>query len=475
MLGKIFEEILGFIKAFFEKEEAVLLVFILIVGGFFVFNFFSPSAGGYALAILFSLIRFFALTWWLWLFFLMLPFVWSLWRYWRVNLWGKTLHEVILEIKIPGQNLRDPKAMEQVFIALNALRDSFFDPWERHFKGVAVREYSLEIMSFGGDVHFYMVMPKKEKDIFKSVFFAHYPDVDIEEVSEDYMERLPKDGLDMWKRDYRLWGSELVMNRPAMYPIKTYPYFFEEIKEEKRIDPISAFLSLASIMRPGEIFGVQMIICPLTRDWAEEFEEELNKLKERKKEEKPGAEGDPSSMMFSIRSPGETEVLKAVEANLSKPAFETMIRFLYVAPAKIYNESAVYKGVNAALKQYDTVGMNSFRHNYAAMTKTSFMYWPHIFSKTQVELRRQRLLFNFRRRNTYSGSFVGRWLTSRWLSPYNIANGFPLNVEALATFFHIPTSGILTAPQMQRVESRKTGPPSGLEIFGEEEDIRKYQ
>jgi hypothetical protein len=50
-----------------------------------------------------------------------------------------------------------------------------------------------------------------------------------------------------------------------------------------------------------------------------------------------------------------------------------------------------------------------------------------------------------------------------------------MNVEGLATLFHPPTSVVLTAPHIRRVESRKTGPPAGLAIFGEEGEIEKYK
>ena len=43
-----------------------------------------------------------------------------------------------------------------------------------------------------------------------------------------------------------------------------------------------------------------------------------------------------------------------------------------------------------------------------------------------------------------------------------------MNTEELATIFHVPTIAVLTQPLMERVESRKIGPPAGLPIFQEE-------
>ena len=69
---------------------------------------------------------------------------------------------------------------------------------------------------------------------------------------------------------------------------------------------------------------------------------------------------------------------------------------------------------------------------------------------------------------------MGKFLTSYILN-WNIhSKTFELNTESLATLFHPPTRIVLTAPHMVRVESRKTGPPAGLAIFGDEEKIEKF-
>jgi hypothetical protein len=52
---------------------------------------------------------------------------------------------------------------------------------------------------------------------------------------------------------------------------------------------------------------------------------------------------------------------------------------------------------------------------------------------------------------------------------------FELNTESLATLFHPPTRMVLTAPHIERVESRKSGAPAGLAVYGEESDIEKFK
>ncbi|MCH7883427.1 hypothetical protein IIA95_03365, partial [Patescibacteria group bacterium] len=45
----------------------------------------------------------------------------------------------------------------------------------------------------------------------------------------------------------------------------------------------------------------------------------------------------------------------------------------------------------------------------------------------------------------------------------------------LATIFHPPSYLVLTAPFIKRVEAKRLGPPAGLEIFGEEEEVPGLQ
>ena len=50
-----------------------------------------------------------------------------------------------------------------------------------------------------------------------------------------------------------------------------------------------------------------------------------------------------------------------------------------------------------------------------------------------------------------------------------------MNTRSLATLFHPPTFLVLTAPHLRRVESKKTGPPAGLAIYGDEGDLEKFK
>ena len=70
---------------------------------------------------------------------------------------------------------------------------------------------------------------------------------------------------------------------------------------------------------------------------------------------------------------------------------------------------------------------------------------------------------------------MGRLITSYVLNWNFASRRSSLNTEEVATLFHPPPVVALTAPHIRRVESRKTGPPAGLPIFGDEGDIERFR
>jgi hypothetical protein len=88
--------------------------------------------------------------------------------------------------------------------------------------------------------------------------------------------------------------------------------------------------------------------------------------------------------------------------------------------------------------------MNSFKPESRTLRKRSFLY----FRKLRAHFRMLRLV---------------QWYKWRTVLPGGISNYFILNVEELASIFHLPGL-IVKAPMMPRVESRKVPPPSALPI-----------
>lgn len=442
-----------------------------------------------------SVIQVFLDTWWIFAPFILWPLFESTWLFWRQELFKHEMKFVLLELRLPREIKRTPKAMEQVFTAIHSLRNSPGDLQEKWWEGEVTRWYSFEMASLGGEVHFYVRTYVKQKELVEAAFFSYYPDVEVVEV-EDYINKMPSDVNDMFDSGYELWGTELLLEKPDAYPIKTY-LDFEAIDEEKQFDPISTFLEILGKVKKEEMVGIQIVIAPTDEHWREEGEHLIEKLRSKKEgghSAKAGLgmefphilpvfpvagtekkeDGVATFARTLSRTPGETDVLKAIEENLSKPAFETTIRFVYISPKELFYDSYARRGLKGAFNQYGSLDLNSFAENYSVSTRVKVWKWPHIFPVTRNIQRKQRLLTSYRHREVPPETWMGKVILSKAYN-WEHSERFLLNTRSLATLFHPPTWLTLTGPHMKRVESRKTGAPAGLPIYGDEEEIDKYK
>ncbi|MFH1246415.1 MAG: hypothetical protein V1489_01395 [Candidatus Liptonbacteria bacterium] len=449
------------------------------------------------------LVQFFNYTWWFLLFLILWPLFKNTWRFWREETYihSNEMKLIHLELKMPREITKNPQAMEQVLNGIHQLRNAPGNLEEWWVDGEVTKWFVFEMVSFGGEVHFYVHGYHKQRHLIEASFYAFYSDLELVEV-EDYMSRLPISVREMHAQGYDLWGSEMIYTRQekgdkfaSAYPIKTYKDF-ESPDEEKQYDPISQFVEILGKVKPEEIVGVQILIAPAEDGWSNRYHELVAKLRATEKESVRAGRGSlfgqmtfpggpmpaavqkeekPQPIKFMMRTPGETDTLKAVEENLSKPAFETLIRFMYLSPEPMFYDSFPRRGLKGAFNQYSAYDLNAFTMNNDISTRVKIWDKPYIFPNKRVEYRKARLLYNYRHRLMPPENWVGKLLTSYF---YNWNFGTKLmhmTTQCVATIFHPPTAAVLIAPHIQRVESRRVGPPAGLAIFGGETDIEKFQ
>lgn len=456
------------IAELFKKEETWFLLLFLGLSAWLLIAFFEKIWAAVQAFLLF--------TWPIWLFFIIFPVFVSLWLYVRQAQFKRNITWTILELKIPREVKKSPQAMEQVLAAIHSLRNAPGDIREWYWDGEVTRWYALEMVSFGGEMRFFVRVYKGQKHLVQAAFFSYYPDVDLEEV-DDYVEQFPKDMAEVYGKQMDIWGTEMVLAERAAFPIKTYEDF-EHMEEEKQFDPISTFLEVLGKLRKEETVGVQILIAPASPKWKDKFEGTVNELKEPAtatiQTSGGGEEEGGTKEMLIARSPGHIEVLKKVEENLSKPAFDTLIRFIYLSPKEGFSDTFPRRGLAGAFNQYAALNLNSFRQNLKVATRTRIWKWPHIFPKVRNEYRKQRMLLSYRTREVPPETWMGRLVTS-YLFNWNFSSKrFPMNVKCLASLYHPPTAVVLTAPHIRRMESRRTGPPAGLSIYGEEGEIERF-
>ncbi|MBI5221114.1 MAG: hypothetical protein HY978_04770, partial [Candidatus Liptonbacteria bacterium] len=182
--------------------------------------------------------------WWLWSAVILMPMFVSTWLYYKQTKMKREIKWILLELHVPRETRKSPRAMEQVLGTINTLGNYPGDFQEMYMDGEVTRWYSLEMVSFGGEVHFYIRAYAKQRGLIEAAFYSYYSDLEIEEVP-DYTERFPHNLIEMDERGYNLWGSEMLLDKSSAYPIKSY-LDFEAIDEDKQFDPISAFLEVLS-------------------------------------------------------------------------------------------------------------------------------------------------------------------------------------------------------------------------------------
>ncbi len=410
----------------------------------------------------------FSLVWWIVLP-LALFFIWRDFWVWGLNrIWKKSIEWTLLEIKIPRNILKTPKAMENVFSSLHALyaTDPGFE--DKYFKGSDLYWLTCELVGYAGGVHFYIRCPKQHRNLVESAVYSEYPDAEIID-GEDYTALMP----DILPNSvYDLFGVDFVLSKPNPYPIRTYE-FFEANVDEQRLDPISAITEVMSRLKEGEAIWLQYLVKPIPSDELKKEGEAIrDKMMQRKKEEKVAFLGSlfgglgefifnlinafrkvpewssaapkkEEGMKMIHHSPGEKNILEGVENKISKLCFEAAIRFIYIDRQDSFTPANV-AAINGAFRQFSTQDMNSFRPIGDTLT--------FVTSKILATKRwfRQQRLYIIKR-------LIYVLYRMRWFPP----KASILNTEELATVFHFPIVTV-ESPLLRRLETRKGEPPMNI-------------
>lgn len=418
------------------------------------------------------------------LFFFLLFLVPAIWLAYVQAYYLKSAKYILLELLPPREVLKTPKAMEQVFTSIHALRSGpelgmlLAKLNEKWWNGEVMLHYSAEIASFGGETHFYMWVPEKHRNIIEAALYAHYPDMEIKE-AENYLNRLPATYKELKSREYEVFGTEFylgakreIAKQPGKWdvvPIRTF-FDFEAVAEEKELDPISGVMEVMGKIRPQDTLWLQILIQPLDSDRKEpqaiqkEGEAKIGELKARARSVKNLETGEIHMVM---PSPGETDLMRAIERKLSKPMFKTVIRTVYIGPKEGFSTNFGQRGLLSAFNQYGSEAFNTFKNNPFVWTRANMWYSPYIFPAKRLLARKERILAFYRKRKIYDEMPMARLLQFELANYGGTGKTSHLNTEELGTLYHLPTVLVLTGPTVQKEGGRKVGPPAGLSIYGE--------
>lgn len=375
---------------------------------------------------------------------------------------------VLLEI-IPSREIeKSPHPMELIFSGFSGVIKSP-SAVEEFIGGEIPTSFSLELIGTEGKAHFYIRTLKGFRNLVEAHFYAQYPDIEIVEV-DDYVTQVPRS---VPNNEWDMWGVEFKLLKPDLYPIRTYK-FFEESVTGKMIDPLAGLVEVIGKAPPGQNMWLQLIITPVKEDWGpKQGQATIEEFLGHEKVESPGifarlwhdlseifsnlftallgkeiewtALGeapakDEAPVEFRL-TPGQKDVLKALESNIGKPMYRVKMRYIYVGRREGFSKQTGVSAFIGGIKQFNDLNLNSMVPDDLTKTYANYLW---VDSRTRY---RQRKLFR---------RYISRDTDDQ-------TNRFMLSSEELATLYHIPDMQVV-APSLTRVVAKRGGAPANLPV-----------
>lgn len=400
--------------------------------------------------------------------------IWDAWKNYVCGSWAKTRKYVYLAIDVPKDTEQTPTGMEAIFNQLAGAHGTMTE-WELYWQGVFQECFSCEIVSIDGYVQYIIRAPKDQRDLVEAAIYAQYPDAEISEV-RDYTTDIPME----WPNEqWDFFATEYLLAKPDVYPIRTYREFEDKIRGEL-LDPLAGLLEIMSKIGKGEQIWYQIVIKPIVDpDWVPAAQAEIDKVVEKEgggDDEGGGIlrgilnlpvrmiqfltdvvfpdtvgegggdeRGGPRTNVMSL-TPGERTVVEDMERKITKLAYRSRVRILYIAKKEVFSKPRGVGPVIGAIKQF-----NDGTKNYLKVGKKSWTKANYAFKKARVYGRQNNFIRAYAGRDIGAGEAVG---------------GFVLNTEELATLYHFPMASV-KAPMVKRTASRKSEPPPSLPVAEE--------
>jgi hypothetical protein len=248
--------------------------------------------------------------------------------------------------------------------------------------------------------------------------------------------------------------------------------FEDEFAVDARlVDSMAAITELLSTLKPGEEAWLQILIRPVFADkWQQEGMELALKLAGREVPKKlskvtqafallgkavtvattlatpvpPDQKKERVDLGVLRLTPGETDVVRAIQRNVSKVAFETRVRIVYVAPKTVFDKRLRIGTMFGIFRQFSSYNLNSFRPDTRITTSRP----TYGLVKMRRAYRERRLLKKYRKRD-----FGGK--------------GFIFNVEEIATLYHFPVEYVKT-PAVEHARAKRGEAPTNVPLAPED-------
>lgn len=364
----------------------------------------------------------FLLQWYVWLP-IVLVLAYLTWRNWKKVEAIAEIESDLLILEIPKTNDKQELAAEQLFASLHGI---LRDKSELKANNGIQEHLSFEIASVNGQIRFYCWVPKTLRSFVESQIYSQYPTVQIRDAEEDYVAHERHHSV--------IHTAEIVLSENDVLPIKTFQNF--------EVDPLAGITgTLAKLESTGEEVWVQILAKPIADDWHKSSESWIKGVRAGKKSTfqsgglawfasafealwRPPEQGAKSDAPKELSDRNKTRIAEA-EKKATKLGYQVRIRLAYLGESTTSARQRM-QAIVGTFKQYNSTNLNGFKIASASYKKED--------------------LAKYRQRNFTSGGFI-------------------LNIEELASVFHLPHTNVET-PNIVWASSKTAEPPAKLPIIG---------
>lgn len=362
----------------------------------------------------------FILQWYVWV-----PIVAVLafltWRnYQRAEIAALNTEADLLILEIPKTNDKKELAAEQMFASLHGI---LRDAEELKQNGGVQEHLSFEFASVNGQIRFYVWVPKTLRSFVEGQIYSQYPTVQIRTADEDYTAHEYDHGV--------IYTSDITLTDNEVLPIKTFQSF--------EVDPLAGITgTLAKLESTGDEMWVQILVRPIADDWHKTTEKWINKVRSGGSSStiyldwlpqvlealwRPPEAGEKVTIAKELSDRDKTRIAEA-EKKATKLGYQVKIRVAYLGQNQEVARQQM-QAIVGTFKQFNSTHLNGFKASGAS------------FNKDAIAAYRQRLFDN---------------------------NNFILNIEELASVFHLPHTNVET-PNIVWASSKTAEPPAKLPII----------
>lgn len=397
----------------------------------------------------------------LWLSALMVTGAWMLYLTLRRSEFIAAQPVVLLEIRPPRSIVKTPLAMETLLTSIHFIKGE--SNWYQMYVQGKTRPYwSLEIASIEGKIHLYIWTRSEFRRLVEAAVYSQYPGAQVIEVP-DYTRMITAT-----TDDYAVWGCDFRHTQPDPYPIKTYVDFgLDKVaKEPEQVDPFANLMEFLGSIGKGEYFWTQIVIRTAGSEkyrgksdektgkawtWRDEAMREVETIRKRAGTKSKFFDPTTGKMVetegFPNPTKGQSEMIAAIERNVSKLAFDVGIRAVYIAKFDAFNPIMI-NGMIAMWKPFSSESYNTIK---ATRWGIDFQDYPwELHNERKKDVFRKDLVQAYRRRQFFHEPFTFHE------HPHMI-----MSTEEIATIFHLPSLST-GAPGLERIQSATGEAPSNV-------------